>query len=126
MSTNDAMEPTRFGVLRGDEDVTGSEDAEGTLGRVRELLFGEAQAAQTQRVTGLEERLVAEIAQLSATFDERLAALRAETRAELEALSHRVDAQGQDKLDRADFGSALRDIAGRLGGGDARGDAAGA
>ena len=118
MSGQEAKKTAQFGIVPGDRDVMGAEDAGDTLGRVRALLFGEAQQAQSARLDGLEAHMAAEIAGLAKQFDARLTEFRRETRAELEALSRRVDTQGNEKIDRADFGSALRDIAQRLGGGD--------
>ncbi|MEL6715243.1 MAG: hypothetical protein AAFP86_15790, partial [Planctomycetota bacterium] len=102
------------------------EDSAETLGRVRELLFGEVARAQAEdvadvraRVAALDEALRGQLDALRAEFDERLErerdALRREFRAEVERVDAALDGHGRAKVERTDLRRLLNDLADRIG-----------
>ncbi|QDV07095.1 hypothetical protein Poly30_26140 [Planctomycetes bacterium Poly30] len=115
-----------FGTLPDDAETADSgllvphsdSDAK-DLQRVRDLLFGATSKAHASRLDSVESALSARLTELEKDFQQRLqnveSQVRADFRAEVTALTARLDEHGTRKVERADLRSMLADLADRIG-----------
>lgn len=119
----DVAEPPHKGangvlVPHSDHEATAEAEAK-DLQRVRDLLFGATSRAHAARLGAVESELADRLTALEKDFQQRLkdveAQVRADFRADLAALTARLDEHGTRKVERADLRSMLADLAERIG-----------
>lgn len=84
------------------------------LDRIRELLYGDTNRAQIERISALEASLVEGFERLKAEHAKEMQSLRYQLEGKIKALHARLDSQEVTKVDRGSIGDALAEIASKI------------
>lgn len=85
-----------------------SDDVDGNVDKIREILFGGQMRDYEGRFADLEERISQRIDRMDAEFDKRIERLNTYAKREVDKLSERLKAERKDRV--ADGKSGLRDL----------------
>lgn len=95
-----------------------TQDAEGNVDKIRQILFGGQMRDYEQRFDAMEKRITQNIERVSNKLEGQLEQLAAHTQSEVDKLTEQVKAERKDRISEGkEAGSALLDLKGQMEGG---------